>query len=62
MKKEILLAAILTLLAVPIVYADAVTISANVPASMSAVFHYSAISYGNLTAGSSDNAAPNQLT
>lgn len=49
---------LLTLL--PMVGADPVTVSATVDSYITATFNYASISYGTLSAGSSDNPAPNQ--
>lgn len=46
----------------PIVLADAVTVSTDVGKYITATFQYSAVSYGSLTAGTTDNIAPDQAS
>lgn len=63
MRKEICIAlALASMLMVPIGLADDITMSATVSSSMSAVFQYAAVSFGSLTQGTSNNAAPNQAS
>jgi len=52
---------IATMLLAPTVLADDVTVSATVSGYITATFNYAAVSYGSLSAGTSNNAAPNQL-
>jgi len=48
------------LLALSQVKADTVEVNATVQKSISVVFQYSAVDFGSLTQGTSDNPAPNQ--
>jgi len=63
MKKIKAMAIMLTLLSVPaLVIADAVTMTGTVDKFMTATFQYSSVAYGSLSAGSSNNVAPNQAS
>jgi hypothetical protein len=42
------------------VFADPVTVGADVDKYITATFNYASVTYGSLTAGSSNNVAPNQ--
>jgi len=47
-------------LAMPAVFADAVSVTTTVSSEMSAVFSYSTVAYNALSANTTDNAAPDQ--
>jgi hypothetical protein len=49
-------------LAMPAVFADAVSVTTTVSSEMSAVFSYSTVAYNALSANTTDNAAPDQLS
>ncbi|PMP88401.1 MAG: hypothetical protein C0172_02675, partial [Caldisphaera sp.] len=59
---KILLALIaLSLLVVPVI-ADQITVTADVPTYISAVFNYNTVSFGTVQPGSTDVPAPNQAS
>jgi len=58
MKYLVLLPILLSLLVVPATYSDDVTVTADVAGYVTATFNYNTVSFGTLTAGTSDNAAP----
>jgi hypothetical protein len=61
MEKKLLIPLALSLLALfSLARAADVTVSASVQKYISVTFSYNAVSYGTLTAGSSNNPAPNQ--
>jgi hypothetical protein len=61
MEKKLLIPLVLSLLALfSLARAADVTVSASVQKYISVTFSYNAVNYGTLTAGSSNNPAPNQ--
>lgn len=46
----------------PVALADEIDVTTTVSSSMSAVFSYDTVAFSTLSEGTSDNAAPNQLT
>jgi len=58
-KMMLILAILLPMLALPVI-ADQITVTADVPTYISAVFNYNTVNYGTVQPGSTDVPAPNQ--
>jgi len=60
MRRVVFALPLLALLLVATVTADNVTVSATVQGYLTATFNYNTVSFGELTAGTTDSPAPNQ--